>query len=49
MKQKGEKGEKDESLNEKERQKEVERERNELYFVGSPNTPRLHVRKLLAA
>lgn len=38
--------EKDESLHEEERQEEVEGEKNELHFVGSPKTPRFPVRKL---
>ncbi len=46
MKQRGEEGEKDESLHEKKRQRHMEREGMSSMFVGSPKTPRLYVRKL---
>ena len=46
MKQRGEEEEKDESLHEKERQREVEKEGSVPMFVGSPKTLRLRVRKL---
>ena len=49
MKQRGEEGEKDESLHEKARQREVEKEGNEprFFFFCSSKAPRLNVRILL--